>query len=57
MKCMARVPDGSHYDRLCKNKAKWLVNGDARCGVHARRDDWFVEKYGRVAIKEGAAGK
>lgn len=57
MKCTAKIHDGPWYSYKCPNNAKWRVNGDALCGVHARLDDWLVKKYGRVPIKKEGATK
>lgn len=56
MKCAAKIWLRRGRPHPCPNNAKWRVNGEALCGVHARIDEWLVRKYGRVPInsKQGA---
>lgn len=35
----------------CGKEAKWLVKGEPRCGLHARKDNWEVKVHGRTSME------
>ncbi len=56
MKCTALVYDGGIRSFSCGKPAKWMVNGNPCCGIHARKNNVFVLNHGRVPIKKQGAG-
>lgn len=54
MKCRELVPHDSYSFRRCGKKAKWKVQGKAKCGLHAKLTNFYVKTYGRTALIEGS---